>query len=127
MQRGLLIPFRRDSRGDFANGTGEALAIAKVTQLVGTQPEEIDTRPTFGCPLRDLRHQNNTPMLEAMAESRVQDAFAAWLPSYEVQEVRATRRGRELGIEVAFNERLADGSARFPNNLTAAVAVTIGG
>ena len=125
MPRGLLFPFERVQSGDFANGSGAELAIAKVLQVIGTEPGEIDTNPEFGCPLRNLRHKNNTPMLEAMAESKIRDAFDRWLPSLVVVALRFEHAGRRMTIVIQFNERTSSAAKSFPNDLEARVPVSL--
>lgn len=121
---GLLVPLARDQKNDFANDSGEALAVAKVLQVLGTKPGELDWHPAFGCDLHRARHKNNTPMLQAMIRLSIQDAFVKWMPSLALLGVDMTAKGRELYIQVRFNERTAAGK-RFAEDLTVTVPLPI--
>lgn len=123
--RGLLVPFRRDGKGDFANDSGEALAISKVTQVIGMKPGECDWAPKMGCDIYKARHKNDTPILRAMIRSSIQEAFSRWLPSLVLTDVRFRAEGRKLYAELLFNERTGAGK-RFAEDLTASVPVTLG-
>ena len=61
--RGLIAPFRRDKKRDFASGSGPDLLRAKVLQALlteGAGPRssgELPWRTSFGAGLHLLRHQ----------------------------------------------------------------------
>jgi hypothetical protein len=64
--RGLLIPFRRDEKRDFANGTDDELQRSKARQEAltdGPSPTtqgELPWRTGFGCCAYLVRHSNRT-------------------------------------------------------------------
>ncbi len=126
MPTGIIVPFERSPTGDFATGSDAELAISKVIQVLGTQPGELDWRPDFGCNLRGLRHQNNTLMLHAMAEERIKDAFADWLPSLVLKSISFAMKGRRLRCTISFNGRTSSVAPRFPKDLDTEIEVELG-
>lgn len=124
--RGLLVPFQRDGKGDFANGSGDAFWVSKVLQVLAMKPGECDWAPKLGCDIHKARHKNDTPILRAMIRSSIQEAFTNWLPSLVLTDVLFRAEGRALHVEVWFNEWSGAGK-RFAEDLTATVPVTLAG
>jgi phage baseplate assembly protein W len=122
---GVLLPFVVTGTGDVASGSGDDLAIAKVELVLGTRPGEVDWRPDFGCGIHLLRHQNNTPVLTAMATYYIRTAFVKWLTSYTFVGVKPTIDGRSLTLAVYFNQRSASGAPLFPRDLSAQAQVAL--
>lgn len=97
---GLLRPFRRDQKSDFANASGEALVRACVGQVLGMQGAgaisqgELPWAPERGSLLYLLRHQANDLVLQNLGRQYVIDALRAFEPRIRV---RATRITREKG------------------------------
>jgi hypothetical protein len=114
--RGLLTPFRRDRKRDFASGDGDDLLASKVLQVLATEGAtarssgELPWRTAFGTPLQLLRHQNNDVALTELARVYVRDAFTRWLPEATLVAVAVHRSGTELALRVRF--RAASGAAR---------------
>jgi phage baseplate assembly protein W len=108
--RGLLIPFRRDLKRDFATGTGRELLASKVRQVLmteGPSPRshgELPWRTSFGSSLHLLRHQRNDEVLAELARVYVRDALQRWVPEVELVEVVATRVDAGVHIRVRFRE-----------------------
>ena len=104
-QLGLLRPFRRDRKADFAAGTGEALIRAAVGQILCTMaaseftPGELPWRTEFGSGLHLLRHQKNDALLRELARIHVVDALKRWEPRIRVTSVQITRE-RDRGENV---------------------------
>lgn len=95
---GLLVPFRRDGRGDFAAGSDVALVRASAEQVLGTEcthgtaAGELPWRPEFGSKLHLLRFRNvDDPVTRALAKQYVAEALARWEPRYRMREVRILR------------------------------------
>jgi phage baseplate assembly protein W len=90
---GLLRPFRRDEKNDFANAGGRALLRARIGQILGTKadstagPGELPWRPEFGSRLHLLRHQNDSEVFLAFAETMILEALSRWEPSVRVTRV----------------------------------------
>lgn len=101
---GVVRPFMRDGRGDFAVKSGVELVQAAVGQILGTVASsdftqgELPWRPEFGSLLYLLRHSPNTPALDEIARTYVIDALNTWEPRVQVTDV-----------EIGRNPKLADG------------------
>ena len=100
---GLLRPFRRDEKADFANASGEDLVRSAVGQVLGTRSSsaqaigELPWRPEFGSLLYTLRHSNNNDALEQIAQSYVIDALRKWEPRVNVTGFGINRRESIVG------------------------------
>lgn len=91
---GLVTPFRRDGKSDFASAGGAALVRSCVMQVLGTECSdnvhtgELPWRPEFGSLLYRLRHASiNAPRAE-LARVYVADAIQRWEPRARVRDVR---------------------------------------
>ncbi len=106
--RGLLVPFRRDRKRDFATGDGDALLASKVLQVLATEGAtsrssgELPWRTAFGTPLQLLRHQRNDVALAELGRVYIRDALRRWVPDAEVVSVVAERDGAALTLRVRF-------------------------
>lgn len=104
--RGLLTPFRRDRKRDFASGDGDPLLGAKVLQVLATEGAttrssgELPWRTAFGTPLQLLRHQRNDVALAELARVYIRDALRRWVPEAEVVAVAVERDGPTLALRV---------------------------
>ena len=130
---GLLRPFRRDRKADFAAARGEALVRSAVGQILGTMASsdftqgELPWRTEFGSLLHLLRHQKNDAVLQELARVHVADALKRWDPRVQLTSVQVTRE-RDRGENVlAIRLRYNIISANVPGNnvLLADVAQTI--
>jgi phage gp46-like protein len=127
--QGLLAPFRRDQKNDFASGSGPDLLTSKVVQVLGTEGEtavsigELPWRTAFGSPFHILRHQNNSEVLAALARSYARDALQRWVPDAELLGVTVTQEDDALYVVIRF--RQAALGARGPE-YTASVPVGTG-
>jgi phage baseplate assembly protein W len=114
--RGLLTPFRRDRKRDFASDDGDDLLASKVLEVLATEGAtarssgELPWRTAFGTPLQLLRHQNNDVALTELARVYVRDAFRRWLPEATLVSVAVARDGPVLALRVQF--RAAAGGAQ---------------
>ncbi len=110
---GLLRPFRRDRKADFAAAGGEALVRSAVGQILGTMASsdftqgELPWRTEFGSLLHLLRHQKNDAVLQELARVHVADALKRWEPRVQLASVQVTRerdRGENiLALRVRYN------------------------
>jgi phage baseplate assembly protein W len=114
--RGLLRPFRRDRKADFAAGSGEAFIRSAVGQILGTMaaseftPGELPWRTEFGSGLHLLRHQKNDALLLELARIHVVDALKRWEPRIRITSVQITRewdRGENV-LAIRLRYRLID-------------------
>jgi len=107
-QTGLLTPFRRDRKRDFASGSGADLLASKVLQALmtnGATPRssgELPWRTAFGAGLELLRHQRNDAALAELARVHVRDALRRWVPEAELVEVAVSREDAKLQLRVRF-------------------------
>lgn len=94
---GILRPFRRDEKNDFANGGGLRLLDARLGQLLATRADattgagELPWRTDFGSRLHVLRHRNNSDGLADLAEVIANEAIERWEKNVVVLEVTAER------------------------------------
>jgi phage baseplate assembly protein W len=113
--RGLLAPFRRDRKRDFASDDGDQLLASKVLQVLATEGAtarssgEMPWRTAFGTPLQRLRHQNNDVALGELARVHIRDALRRWVPEATLISVAVDRDGPVLALRVRF--RAAPGGA----------------
>lgn len=94
---GLLVPFRRDQKGDFAAGAEVAVVKASISQVLGVRCSgqgrqgELPWRPEFGSLLYLLKHKNlDDEVTKALARTYVADALARWEPRCRLRAVSVT-------------------------------------
>ena len=139
--RGLLRPFVRDEKNDFANGSGSALVRAAVGQVVGTRTStaqtigELPWRPEFGSLVHTLRHSNNDDALQQIAKGFVVDALRRWEPRVRVTGFGINRRRSvpggpedvlELIIQYNVIDRNVPGNNVVLGNQQAVVELAVG-
>lgn len=119
---GLLRPFRRDLKADFAADDGERLVRSAVGQILGTMAGsdftqgELPWRTEFGSLLHLLRHQKNDAVLQELARVYVVDALKRWEPRVVVTSVRVTRERQDGENVVAIRLRYNIISTNVPGN-----------
>ena len=86
---GIIRPFRRDGKGDFANGEGELLVRSDLGQLLGTTLGEVPWRSTLGTLIYQLRHKANTQALSDLARIQLENAIKQWEPRVQLISVKA--------------------------------------
>lgn len=90
---GILTPFRRDEKNDFANGSGRVLLRSRIRQILMTKadstfaPGELPWRTDFGSRLHVLRHRNNSEILAEFAREMIIEALERWERFVDVLEV----------------------------------------
>lgn len=119
---GLLRPFRRDLKADFAADGGERLIRSAVGQILGTMAGsdftqgELPWRTEFGSLLHLLRHQKNDAVLQELARVYVVDALKRWEPRVVVTSVKVTRERQDGENVVALRLRYNVISTNVPGN-----------
>ncbi len=119
---GLLRPFRRDGKADFAAAGGEALIRSSVGQILGTVGSsdftqgEIPWRTELGSMLRLLVHQPNNRVLQELARVYVVDALKRWEPRVRVTSVQVTREQLDGENVLAIHVRYDVIAANVPGN-----------
>ena len=119
---GLVRPFQRDLRSDFAAAGGEQLIRSAVGQILGTvgasdyTQGEVPWRTTFGSLLHVLRHQRNDHVLQELARVYVIDALKRWEPRVVVTSVQIMREQLEGENVLAIRVRYDIVSTNTPGN-----------
>jgi len=91
--RGIIRPFRRDDKNDFANAEGEDLVRSCVGQLLnmrGASPAaqgELEWDPERGSLLYLLRQKKNNPMLKDLAKAYAMTVLQRFEPRVRVKSV----------------------------------------
>lgn len=89
---GIIRPFQRDKKNDFANASGPRLVRSTVGQILGTQAEgevangELPWRHGFGSQMYLLKHRKGRIVAE-LGRQYAQDALARWEPRVVVTQV----------------------------------------
>ena len=119
-QAGLITPFTRDLKRDFASGSGADLLASKVLQALmtrGATPRssgELPWRTSFGAGLDLLRHQRNDAALAELARVHVRDALRRWVPEAELVEVAVSRENASLQLRVQYRPARRQGRSDEP-------------
>ncbi len=121
---GLVTPFRRDQKNDFANDSGLSVIKSCVAQALGVRADsgdgtvqgELPWRPEFGSRLYLLLHQRGR-ILGAFAEVYVREALARWEPRVVLTSIDTSFDGgaRALTIRITYDviSKNAPGNAVF--------------
>lgn len=94
---GLLTPFRRDKKSDFASGGLAALVRSCVGQVLGTRADdgrmtgELPWRPEFGSHLHKLGFLPIDETFAAIVRTKIIAAIGQWEPRARVTKVRVSR------------------------------------
>lgn len=97
---GLVRPFRRDEKNDFANLTGEPLVRACVAQILGmeganpdnpTVQGELEWDPARGSLLYLLRQKQNSLVTAELGRVYVADAIARFEPRIRLKAVKVSK------------------------------------
>lgn len=138
---GLLRPFVRDEKKDFANASGAALVKSAVGQILGTRCTsptnigELPWRPEFGSLLPTLRHANNDDRIRQIAQTFVVDALRRWEPRIRVTGFSINQRSSqplgpvdtlEIRVEYSIIDRNVPGNNVIISGQQAFVELEIG-
>lgn len=94
---GIVRPFRRDEKNDFATAGGVELIKSCVGQILGTygaSPKvqgELEWNPDFGSILYMMRHQNNTTVLAELGKVYVVGALRRFEPRIKIKGVGVSK------------------------------------
>ncbi len=109
---GLLRPFRRDEKNDFASAGSVELLKACVGQVLGmrgagpTSAGELDWDPDRGSLLYLLRHQGSDLVLQQLGRVYVADALRRWEPRILLRKTRVSREAGPAGPDNVLSIRL---------------------
>lgn len=104
--RGILLPFQRDLKNDFANGGGRRLVQSAVKFVIGTDAQgelaegEIPWRPEFGSLLYLLKHRKGR-IVNELIRQYAQDALARWEPRIVITNVSGVDFDRQRRLASA--------------------------
>lgn len=105
---GLLAPFRRDLRVDFAAGSGDALVRSAIAQVLLTRADdgkasgELPWRPEFGSLLHRLQYLAIDESYAALVRTRVVGAISLWEPRVRIDDVSVVRSQNARGEIQAY-------------------------
>lgn len=117
---GLLIPFRRDLKRDFASGDADETLRSKVMQVLMTEGDtprssgELPWRTRFGAGLALLRHQRNDAVLAELARVQVREALRMWLPGVKLTSFKVLREDGKLTLRMGMQEGRARTTVEVP-------------
>jgi hypothetical protein len=112
---GILRPFRRDEKRDFANSGGVdnvKACVGQILGMVGANPNnpvrqgELYWAPERGSLIHLLNHQKNTIVLQELGRVYVVDALRRWEPRVRIRSVRITLESGDEGVENILLVRL---------------------
>lgn len=98
---GLLRPFQRDKKNDFAVGGGNALRSSRIGQVIGTELAELEYDMEFGCRVRDALQRPLDEVTQELARFYIEEAVARWVPDVEITAVVARETAARNGTEIA--------------------------
>lgn len=110
---GIVCPFQRDGKGDFANGTGMRLLKSDIGELLGIigsspqDPGELPWDPDRGSRIRSLRHRHlHSEMQRALAEQYSATPIRIYEPRVRMGPVRVTTEDEKtLKVSVSFGPK----------------------
>lgn len=113
--RGIICPFQRDGKGDFANDAGMRLLRSDIGELVGiigaspTEPGELPWDPDRGSRIRSLRHRRlHLEMTRALAEQYTGTPITMYERRVRLGPVTVDRdTDRTLRINLSFAPKSA--------------------
>jgi len=110
--RGVVRPFRRDDRNDFANAEGLALVQSCVGQIIAMRGStefvqgELEWDPDRGSLMHLLRFKQNTLVTQELGRTYLVDCLRTWEPRVIVKNARVTREAGPNGEETVLLIRL---------------------
>lgn len=130
--RGLLIPFQRDEKNDFANGADEQLIASHIVEILGMHANsgiadgELQWDTARGSRLYLLVQSQNDDVLAELAFTYVVEALDQFLPEVIVRKVSATRTKDDFGRQVGVQIRVRYDLKGFTANQTPEGQFTVG-
>jgi phage baseplate assembly protein W len=105
---GIVRPFRRTARGDFATAEGEELVRSDFGQLLGTELGEVPWRTTLGTRISRLRHMANTQSLGELARVQIDEAARRYERRVQLLDVVAdpVHVGEENRVQLRIRYRI---------------------
>lgn len=99
---GIVQPFRRDAKNDFASTTGIGLIKQRIIQIImtvgGPRRGELPWRQDFGSVIPTLKHKSNNAAIEDMVRVYVVDAITKYEPMVRVRAVEVKRFSPDANV-----------------------------
>lgn len=108
LPKGILAPFRRDLKNDFAHGSGTTVIANNIREILLAQAAEEDAAGdvawdgTLGSRLHLIVHRAGTPGLDEIARHFVVDAVRRQEPRARITRVRLSRKKNVTTIGIKF-------------------------
>lgn len=115
---GLLTPFRRDGKGDFAHAADIELIRSNLRQVLYTtssSPQsfgELPWRPEFGSQLGNLRFRNLDELTIELARTYLVDAIKTWLPRIRIKRSNIEADHDKYILSVTVHYDILNGTRR---------------
>lgn len=110
--RGIVRPFQRDGKGDFANDAGTRILSSNIGELIGiigptaTTPGEVPWRTDLGGNLHTLRHRRmHNELIRATAEAMTAGVVRRWEPRVRVGPSSVDEVAETGELKVRFSYR----------------------
>lgn len=107
--RGIICPFRRDGKGDFANADGLDVLRSDVGELLGiqcataTEPGELSWDMDRGANFTPLKHRHlHSDMVDALADQSASGSLMKWEPRARLLRVGVTRDENTLSCHITY-------------------------
>lgn len=106
---GIVTPFQRDLKQDFANAVGPELIRQNIGQILGTLAQgrtnrgELSWRPEFGSLLPIMQYRNINEVFFELIRTRVVDAIERWERRVRVEDVIIQAEGTCVFVQVKYS------------------------
>lgn len=106
---GILRPFVRDQKQDFANAVGADLIRSNVAQILGTLAQgrtnrgELRWRPEFGSLLPIMQYRNINEVFYELIRTQVADAIERWEPRVQVEDVIINDESTCVFVQIRYS------------------------
>jgi len=130
---GLLTPFRRDGKGDFANSADIELVRSNLRQVLYTTASSANTngelpwRPEFGSLFEVLRFRSMDEVTVELARTYLVDAIKTWLPRIRIRRSNIETDFARSLLVITVHYDILNGARRsvVASNLNDAVEVQV--
>lgn len=107
---GIICPFQRDGKGDFANGCGLPLLKSDIGELIGimgptaTQPGELPWNMDLGSRVFQMKHRSmNVEMTRATAADFIEGPVRRWEKRARPIRTEVVADFQQNKLEIRFN------------------------
>lgn len=110
--RGIICPFQRDGKGDFANSDGMSLLKSDIRELIGlvgssvNDPGELPWDPDRGSRISSLRHRHlHAEMTRALAEQYTATPLRVYENRIRTGPAKIDTSDGKLNISISFTPK----------------------